>query len=333
MVGWTRKNKFPLSCSIGIKLLLLPSLFNGGNGAFDRRAMLSTAAGTAAARLLLDSPAVSLAEAEGIISAKLAQRNAAALKKPLFNFAPGRQVYPPWFEGTFETTIQFRGFEFPSISGLTKQEIVSDVSVAGFQKLSIAQLVDVGRETTTYQSRWVKDPDNGGTVVEDRAYNLKSAIDATIGYETVQSVEYDGRRNPNRASIIFKEASTRNAERIELFSNARASELYEPSASLPQQSSALPLFYCSEYLRQVTFSLSKQFGVPREVVTEYQYFWTHRLMPSVEYEDGSADNMRCIKSNLLTCAYLQPQDALFFKAADTPVVVYSHDLTHRKLNG
>lgn len=39
----------------------------------------------------------------------------------------------------------------------------------------------------------------------------------------------------------------------------------------------------------MTFSLSKQFGVAREVVTEYQYFWTHRLIKNEELPDGFLD--------------------------------------------
>jgi hypothetical protein len=81
------------------------------------------------------------------------------------------------------------------------------------------------------------------------------------------------------------------------------------------------VFLASESIRQVTFSASKTVGVAREAVTEYQYFWTHKVAPG-----GNT-----ISSNLLTCAYLEPNDPNFFKAANKPVVVYSHDFEYRKV--
>ena len=66
-------------------------------------------------------------------------------------------------------------------------------------------------------------------------------------------------------------------------------------------------------------------GLPRgncKVVTEYQYFWAFRVA-----EDGQS-----VAANLLTCAYLEPQDANFFKAPNTPVAVYSHKIAFTRRN-
>ena len=92
-------------------------------------------------------------------------------------------------------------------------------------------------------------------------------------------------RSPNRCSVVFKEAATRNAERIELFTNSREGEevlavfdtaydaryllkllLISLSAQVNGEGGQR-LFLTSEYIRQVTFSPGPLggSGVPRQV--------------------------------------------------------------------
>jgi len=300
------------------------------------------------------------ANAADTLVEKLARRDSKVLTKSLFSARPDEMVYPSWFEGEWDTTVKFNGFEFPTIEKFPKEALVADVAVAGFQKLSIAQLVDVGKPSTTYRTRWLSRPQGGAgggassVCVEDRAFNLKNAIDATLGFERVAPVErvdYDAKANPNRCSISFR-GTTRNAERIELFTNARASETPPrgtsstfasptgsptgspangaaagggappPPTSTPgSEQPTLRAFVCSELMRQVTYSLSTTAGVAREAITEYQYFWTYRASPS-----GTQ-----LRANLLTCAYLEPQDPNFFKAPSQPVAVYSHTVDYRRV--
>ena len=289
-------------------------------------------------------------------------------------------MYPPWFEGEWETEVNFRGFEFPTLPQLTKEQLVADTSVAGFQKLSIAMLVDVGRPKSEYITRFV--PDGSGSaagraagVIEDKPFNIRAAIDGVLCPTRgdcapfVKDVTYD-KANPNRISVAFEPQvclltavattttttmittitttmittitatatatttttttttstttttttiaqRTRNAERIELFTNSRESQAIELGGGA--SASPTPGFLTAEGIRQVTYSLSQQFGVARQVVTDYGYYWTHRL-----------DDPNTIRSNLLTCAYLEPQDSLFFKAIDMPVAIYSHDVVFRR---
>lgn len=233
----------------------------------------------------------------------MAARDASQLRKPVFNVPPGELGFPAWFEGEWDCSMTFRGYEFPKLATVSRQDIVNDVAIAGFQKLSIAHVPDVGREKTEFVARWAR---RGPKVVEDKAGNYAALINAVLGYQAVDDIVYDGAREPNRCSIVFAQGRTRNAERIELFANARASEAVSDT-----------IFLTSEYSRQVTFSPSTLSTVARQAVTEYQSFWTHRL-------EGDT-----IRSNLLTAAYLEPQDPLFFKAVDQPVAVYSHDLLFR----
>ncbi|KAL7545675.1 hypothetical protein ACHAWF_009024, partial [Thalassiosira exigua] len=274
--------------------------------------VLSGVAAVAAAAATPSSPARA-ASSPGLAS-RLSARDPSLLKNSVFNVPPGAQVYPDFMRGRWDVTMKYRGFLFPSAS-IPKEKLVANVGVPGFQKLSIAAVGDVGKEVTGYEMSI--DPKTGR---EDRRVSLKSSIDAHLGYEAVRDVIYDASENPNRISVDFVPNRTRNANRIELFCNARESELVPASAS----ASGRTVFVCSEYVRQVTFGLSQEFGVARQVSGNYAHFWTWR--GDVEGEgDGST-----ITGNLLTAAYLDAQDPMFFEEPSRPVVVYSHDLVARR---
>lgn len=209
--------------------------------------------------------------------------------------------------------MKYRGFLFPSTS-IPKEKLVANVAIPGFQKLSIATVGDVGREVTNYQMSIDK-----STKLEDRKLSFSTSINGHLGYEAVREVIYDPKDNPNRISIDFIPNRTRNANRIELFCNGRESEL----VSAEESASGQTVFLCAEYIRQVTFGLSQEFGVARQVVGNYGHFWTWR---SPRQDNASISSSGTITGNLLTAAYLDPQDPMFFEEPSKPVVVYSHDL-------
>lgn len=273
-----------------------------------RDAMTTAATSIVSSATTFSQPAHAAVNGSGL-AAKLSARDPAALKNSVFNIPPAAQVYPQFMRGEWEVKATFAGFLFPSKS-LSKSKVTADVSIPGFQKCSIAALADVGRDLTQYRMRI----DDRG--LEDRPFTLAQQIDSHLGYKAVKEVFYDGASNPNRLSISFEPYKTRNAERIELFCNARESELV-PN---PTRDS-LKIFVCSEYIRQVTFSLSQEFGVARQVVGNYAHFWTWR-------EQESDDRLT---GNVLTAAYLDPQDPLFFDEPSKPVVVYSHELAAEKV--
>lgn len=278
-----------------------------------RDVVSSTIAAAASAVALPGSPAPARAAGAGLAS-KLSRRDPAQLKNSVFNIPPGPQVYPPFLRGEWDVEMRYRGFLFPSAT-IPKERVVADVGVPGFQKLSIAQAGDVGRETASYRMSI-----DEATGLEDRRTSLSTSIDGHLGYDAVREVLYDARENPNRISIDFVPNRTRNANRIELFCNARESELVPAGSS----ASGRTVFVCSEYIRQVTFGLSKEFGVARQAVGNYAHFWTWR---GGEDGDGTGG---VVTGNLLTAAYLDAQDPLFFDEPSRPVVVYSHDLVARR---
>lgn len=220
--------------------------------------------------------------------------------------------------GDWQINLSFAGYLFPSKS-ISKDKIVSNVNIPGFQKCSIASIADVGRDNTSYRMNI-----NEKTGLEDRITTLTTSIDAHLGYAAVKDVLYKindpspSVNNPNRLSIDFVKNRTRNAERIELFCNARESELV-PN---PRDES-LKIFVNSEYVRQVTFSLSQEFGVARQVVGNYGQFWTWKQV------SGDDD---VLTGNVLTACYLDPQDSsLFFEEPNKPVAVYSHNISAKRI--
>ena len=156
----------------------------------------------------------------------------------------------------------------------------------------------MGRPSTRFEMR-----------IDDRLSNLKASIDAHLTYKAVNRVTSS---NPNRVSIEFVPYKTINAERIELFTNARESQELVVDG--------INTFICSEYIRQVTFGTGSTPGVPRQVGTNYAPFWTYQQ-----------DAQNQLKGNLLTAAYLDPQDALYFQEPVKPVVIYSHVFTGSRL--
>lgn len=235
------------------------------------------------------------------LAAKLASRDPSALSNSVFNVPPAAQVYPDFMRGTWDVQIKFGGFLFPSTK-ISKERITQNVLIPGFQKCSIAAICDVGKDSS-YEM--VINPSTG---LEDRVSTLTSQIRGFLGYDAVREILYNPKSNPNRISIDFVEYQTKNAERIELFCNARDSEFVEETG----------VFVCSECIRQVTFGTGSDVGIPRQVVGNYAHFSTWR---------PGSNNNDSLRGNLLTAAYLDPQDAMFFEEPSKPVAVYSHILT------
>lgn len=270
-----------------------------------RRDVLVRTAATAATVLTTSLPANALG-----LAAKLSERDPAALKNSIFNAPPAVQVYPPFMRGEWEVTMKFNGFLFPSTT-IPKSTLTADTAIPGFQKCSIVAMCDVGKELTQYK---MKISEASG--LENRTFTLTQQINSNLGYSAIRNIAYDPTSNPNRLSISFIPNQTRNANQVELFCNARESELV-PNSKLEGKK----IFVCSEYVRQVTFGLSQEFGVAREVVGNYAHFSTWK-------EQQSPDNL---EGNILTAAYLDPQDALFFQEPSKPVAIYSHTFTAKRV--
>lgn len=303
-----------LFCSVWIGLLLFVSAALSSSHALSLDETKNTMARrdifgySSAALAAISAVPPSYAASKTGLAVRLSERDPSLLKNSVFNIPPSVQTYPSFLLGQWDITMKYRGYTFPS-SNIPKEKLIQNVNIPGFQKLSIAMVGDVGRDETKYKLSI-----DESTKTEDRKASLQTSIAGHLGNDAVREVIYDAKENPNRLSIDFIPQRTRNANRIELFCNARESEL----VTVPSKSDGVPrnIFVCSEYIRQVTFGLSQEFGVARQISGNYAHFWTWR-------ETESKDT---VKGNLLTAAYLDAQDAMFFEEPSKPVVVYSHDL-------
>ena len=305
---------------------------------FDRRRALALSAGLA---LLDPSPALA---SSALLSERLERKD---LSKPVFNKArPGPQRYPDWLEGTWRCTATFAGFEFPSKT-MSKSALIKEPTIPGFQKLSLVYVPDVGTSDVSYDVRFAKFEGIEG-VLEDRAFNLKSIVNSYLGKDAVESVEYEPTRDANRTTVNIRPGASPNAERIELFCNARESDTRVADRT----------FFASEASRQVTLGYGKDFGTARVVNTDYQHVWTFtptawrssNIGDETNGDETNGDVVSEARVTLSTAGYVQANDALRFTAAPNanggapmpslggaagaafePAVLYSHVMTLRRL--
>jgi len=238
------------------------------------------------------------------------------LSKPVFNKArPGPQVYPEWLEGTWMATASFEGYSFPSKT-MNAKALVKEPTVPGFQKLSIVYVPDVGSTQVRYPVRFAR-REPGGPVLEDRVFNLDAIVTAylnqgvgpTMTKRAVEAVEYDPSKDPNRTTVQLVPGVSVNAERIELFANARESELRESDGT----------FFCAEATRQVTLGYGRDYGQARVINTDYQHVWSYTpLYDGEEGESRESGRPGRVKVSLSTAGYVQPSDALRLTAAPGP---------------
>lgn len=252
---------------------------------------------------------------------RLNKHDPAALSNSIFNIPPKVQVYPSFMRGSWNVTLAYGGYLFPS-QKIPRSRLTTNTQIPGFQKCSIAALSDVGKEVVHYTLNI-----DETTGLEDREISLTTSINDHLGYSAVQEVLYSPKANPNRLSAVFAEYKTTNAERIELFCNGRESELVQTNDDNNNN-----VFVCSEYIRQVTFSGGSQVGIPRQAVTNYAHFFTWKE------NNGSDGNPQkgnptttTMTGNLLTACFLDPTDAMFFEEPSKPVAVFSHVIKATKI--
>jgi hypothetical protein len=282
--------------------------------------------GLASAALMLLVPPI-VAPAPAAAAGGGHQVDYTLFKKSLFNTPPGLLQFPGWMEGEWDATLTFVGADFPSSTAapaagsggtgkqpsiIPKSQIVADTTLPGFRRLSIAMVPDVGKPHS-FKMRFLRREDEGAArVEEDRAFNLKAALESEVGRGAVASIDYNPGKNPNRLTINLLPQAAVNAQKIDLFCNARAP--LPAAAAPPQEAGEGEVFRYTEDIRQVSITsrLSET-----TTVGDYRHVWELYRQP-----DG-----RGVKGFLSTVAYATPQDPLFQSGAFAPLVVYFHILT------
>ena len=293
------------------------------------------------------------ARAAELLSTRLERKD---FSKPVFNASrPKAQVYPDWLEGEWNAVADFAGYSFPSTS-MNPKLLVKEPTIPGFQKLSLVYVPDVGSTQVRYRMRFNRREPNG-PVYEDREFNLESVVTGYLNHgvgpgmlkKVIDEVEYEPGKDPNRATVRLTNGASVNAERIELFTNARESETRANDGT----------FFCSEALRQVTLGYGREYGTARVVNTDYQHVWTFTpVLYDDDEETTSTDattdktkRINKVKVSLSTAGYAQPSDALrlsanapvngnapvptlgakSLNAAFEPAVLYSHTIVLERI--
>lgn len=250
---------------------------------------------TVAGLLSTSRPAPAVAEGYIGLRARLAQRDLQELKSPIFNIPPRQQTYPEWLEGTWLVEQSFNSAAFPVVA---RETVIREEDTPGFKVCSIIDFADVGKPSVMYESRYVREQ---GVLVEDLPFNIRSSVSAHLGgNKSVSRVDYMPEKDPNRWTVAIQ--GSKNAERVEVFVNARDSE------SPPSDPD---LFFSSECRRQVTFSSRVLQGYSGN----YQHFKIYRRL------DG--DHVRL---NVITASYFDPLSPKYFETVDKPVVVFRHQM-------
>jgi hypothetical protein len=285
----------------------------GAAAGVDRRSSIQTGLASAAGLLLLPAALVSTTAAAPAAAGH--QIDYSAFKKSLFNTPPGLLQFPPWMEGEWDAAFSFVGADFPSsassssssqASVIPKDRIVADTSLPGFRRLSIAMVPDVGKPHSFRMRFRAREDEGARRVEEDRAFNLKNALESEVGKGAVASVDYNPDRNPNRLTINLLPQAAVNAQKIELFCNARA----PLPAGKGEEGAAEESFRFVEDIRQV--SITSRLA-ETTTVGDYRHVWEL-------YRQGDGS----VKGFLSTVSYATPQDALFQLGAFAPLVVYFH---------
>ena len=294
----------------------------------SRRAVLG---GGGAAAGLLGCPSTS--RGKGLD--RIADRMAATLlpeppvkqRSELSFFSPGGLVddlyFPDWMAGDWEAVTTLRSFEAPLgarfLSG--PSGLRTDVAEATIAE----QRAQVGTSVGPYPLRWLSVGSSGGTrVVEDRAFNQRSRLNAFAGREVVRGkVEYVDVGGANRLTygegvplpttlVRFKGRAVQKT-----FSNNRAAEVDEVTGT----------WTGFEFTRTL-FARTDVDQPP--VVTDTQVI-TQLERPALMAGDGDDGSGMLVRGRIRIADYLTPNDSLFFDARQRAVTLSDYDAFYRKL--
>ncbi len=126
-------------------------------------------------------------------TARAATRALEPVRDPGMSWSMGvkQLFFPSWLQGTWWVESTFKGASFPQGNRFIGR------TTPGLQKGSIiAAMPDVGAGPLSFQLRFVR---SGNKVVADRPFNYRQTVDAFLGYEAVQKVDYEPENNPTRA--------------------------------------------------------------------------------------------------------------------------------------
>lgn len=133
-------------------------------------------------------------------------------------------------------------------------------------------------------------------------------LDAFLGYEATQRVEFDRQANKTRFSVVYK---TPRRDKSEQSSDLRKAELFVNNCRFEQSGSD---FFSTEAVRQVNQARQSGFVYDYEIVQRW-----------------SGVGSGTMQSAMHVGAFLNPEAAGFFKSQGKAVALYNYDLTFNRL--
>ncbi|KAK9812649.1 hypothetical protein WJX72_001250 [[Myrmecia] bisecta] len=260
---------------------------------------------------------------QGQLAARLADQATVRMPLPAAPWSPKQLYYPKWMFGEWDVRATFVNFQTPLgrkyVPESALQAAESQVSAGG-----------VGSSVTYKQRYFSTLPDTfannlkvnlgilpNDAVIPDRAFNTKSNTDAFLGYDAVDTVQYDPRTAPGKESVTFKRSGRTGKalppRRVELFINHLQSEDELAEADASGRLLGADQFLTSEFYRQVLL------GVQQVDVTDYEI-----ITCFTREADGH------VTGRQRSAVYLQPQDQLYFNALGRAVALYDYDLDMRR---
>lgn len=266
------------------------------------RRELASSAGAGTALLLLSQHACAADPAAASPLEAVFNQAAPAYPGPSFAYQRVLQ-YAPWLFGEWQCSSALQSFDAPK-----GQRFVPASAIA-------AAKADEGKAVPFTVRFYQTLPDSAANklrvtlgsvpesaVVADRAFNIKSLTEATLGKPgAVESVAYDQRDSPDRVTVMYAATPPQKAE------------LYLSALRGDDTTRESDVFYTAECTRQVSI------GVAREAVSDYQIL--------CRFERKGPDDV------LLTqrvAVYLTPQDPAYFDVANAAVGVYTYTINMRR---
>ena len=199
------------------------------------------------------------------------------------SFAYVKQLlYPRWLFGDWSATSELVSFDAPKGTRYVPASAVAAAeSDRGRSVAFRARFFQTLPDTAANALRVTLGSVPESAVVADRAYNIKSLTEATLGREgAVESVVYDPTNASDRVTVTYAGA---RPSRGELYLSAlRGDDLQGDS----------PVFHTAECIRQVFLG-----GERRETVTDYQVL--------CRFQRNSPDDVMLTQK---VAVYLQPQE-------------------------
>ena len=311
-IGIHRRGQFLLSAIASLGFLSANTVSVTALSCFERRRFLETTAALSSISSCLVSPA-NAADSASHIADRLDtdELTSPSITAGSKNSGHENLYFPDWLEGEWDTT----------------QTLVSTKAPLGLKYIGgPSGDVDIARKTMDEQAKRIgeavglklKFANTKWGVVEDRAFNLRSRLDAFAGKQVVASVDYADVRESNRESVLKAGGAESDPLTTTLvyFKGPAAQKQFIISYG----SNALGEDEWAGYeLQRSIFALTNNSIAP-PVTTDTEAIYKFKRLTS-----------DTVEGKLRLAAYLNPQnDKLFFETKSRAVSLTDYTLTLRR---